>query len=121
VTISSSGPAGSLYPEVLGSYAVVGSVWENMLPIFKNPVSSNFLTVHPQANPEFYYVPWVLTDRFATNPDDLSHLSVKTQDREGIICPWDKTGARVWEYKTEDGEWVVDDSITVDCVMTTSL
>jgi len=120
VSISSSGPAGDLYPGSFGSYATYGSLWENMIPIFKNPSSSHFLTVHPQANPEFYYVPWVLTDRFATDPEDLSHLTVKSQDREGIVCPWDKTGALVWEYKTQDGSWDVDHTITVDCLMTTS-
>ena len=35
------------------------------------------------------------------------------------MCPWDKTGALVWEYKTQDGSWDVDHTITVDCLMTT--
>ena len=104
VSISSSGPAGDLYPGSFGryknyievetwplncwnptSYATYGSLWENMIPIFKNPSSSHFLTVHPQANPEFYYVPWVLTDRFATDPEDLSHLTVKSQVSHFIL------------------------------------
>ena len=120
------------------SYAVVGSFWENFLPYFKNALTGLYFTVHPNANPEMYYVPWVVSENPVDGMGDMSHVTIKTQvmpvtsdddlllvmtavtcvqDREGIICPWDSHGALTWEYRTRDGGWAVDNTIQVQCLM----
>ena len=91
-----------------------GSFWGDQVPYFQNSFTGKYLTVHPDANPEFYYVPWVVSDGAIIAPGDLSHVSIKTQDREGILCPWEAAGL-VWEYKTGPNSWATDDTIRVYC------
>ena len=92
--ISSSGPAQSaqpnsfgsyvdlqsrLYQSIFPSYAVVGSFWENFLPYFKNALTGLYFTIHPNANPEIYYVPWVVSENPVDGMGDISHVTIKTQ------------------------------------------
>ena len=81
-----------------------------MIPYFKS--SKKYLTVHPYANPDMDYVPWIISDQFVSL--DLAHATIRTQDREGILGPWEPHGL-VWEYKTRQGGWAVDSSIKVVC------
>ena len=78
-----------------------------MIPFF-NSKTGKYLTVHPTFN----LVPWIISDYFASL--DLSQATIKTHDRGGIICPWEPEGL-VWEYKTRQGDWAVDSSISVVC------
>eukprot|EP00091_Calanus_sinicus_P003904 TRINITY_DN14076_c0_g1_i1.p1 TRINITY_DN14076_c0_g1~~TRINITY_DN14076_c0_g1_i1.p1 ORF type:complete len:149 (-),score=30.93 TRINITY_DN14076_c0_g1_i1:26-472(-) len=115
VIILATGPAATEHPDSLGLYNVDGSFWENMIPFFKSrspQVLEKFLTVHPYANPDMDYVPWIISDHFSSL--DLSHATIRTQDRGGILCPWEPQGL-VWEYKTKNGDWEVDSSIKVVC------
>ena len=82
-----------------------------MVPFFKKS-SHKYLTVHPYANPGMDYVPWIVSNFFSAV--DLSHATLRTQDREGILCPWEPKGL-VWEYKNKQGDWVVDPTIRVVC------
>ena len=53
-----------------------------MIPYFKKRGSTDkYFTVHPNANIQFYYVPWVVSDRAVDPVNDLSHISLKTQVR----------------------------------------
>ena len=48
--------------------------------------------------------------------DDLSHLTLKTQDAyDGIVCPWDQSGGLVWEFRTKSNSWEVDETIKIQC------
>ena len=63
-------------------YTKEGSFWEDMIPYFKKRGSTDkYFTVHPNANIQFYYVPWVVSDRAVDPVNDLSHISLKTQVR----------------------------------------
>merc|ERR1719369_2561175 len=110
-TISATGPANTHQPDSLGVFSVEGSFWEDMIPFFKKS-SDKYLTVHPYANPEMDYVPWIVSDFYSSV--DLSQATIRTQDREGILCPWEPRGL-VWEFKTRQGDWKVDSTITVIC------
>ena len=92
-------------------FPVDGSFWEDMIPFFKKS-SQKYLTVHPYANVEMDYIPWIVSNHFSSQ--DLSHATIRTQDREGILCPWEPHGL-VWEYKTKQGDWMVDNTINVVC------
>ena len=65
----------SIFP----SYVVVGSFWENFLPYFKNAMTGLYFTVHPNANPEISYVPWVVSENPVDGMGDISHVTIKTQ------------------------------------------
>ena len=52
-----------------------------------------------------------MSDFFASV--DLSQATIRSQDREGILCPWEKS--LIWEYKDKEGVWKVDQSIVVNC------
>ena len=38
-----------------------------------------YFTVHPNANPEMYYVPWVISENPVDGMGDMSHVTIKTQ------------------------------------------
>ena len=69
----------TFYQSFFQSYAVVGSFWENFLPYFKNAMTGLYFTVHPNANPEMYYVPWVISENPVDGMGDMSHVTIKTQ------------------------------------------
>ena len=53
-----------------------------MIPYFKKRgYTDKYFTVHPNANIQFDYVPWVVSDRAVDPVNDLSHISLKTQVR----------------------------------------
>ena len=81
-----------------------------MIPFFKS--SRKYLTVHPHANPEFDYVPWIVSEHISDI--DLSKATLRTKDREGILCPWEPRGLE-WEYKNSEGNWIEDSTIKVTC------
>ena len=58
---------------------MVGSFWENFLPYFKNAITGLYFTVHPNANPEISYVPWVVSENPVDGMGDISHVTIKTQ------------------------------------------
>ena len=62
-------------------FEVGGSFWENMIPFFKNSGTGQFMRVHPDANPDFYYLPWVISSRLEIAGGDMSSVSMKTEDR----------------------------------------
>ena len=81
-----------------------------MIPFSRS--SDKYLTVHPYSNPTFDYMPWVVSDHITQL--DLANVTLRTQDREGILCPWEPHGL-VWEYKTKEGDWLEDSTIKVNC------
>merc|ERR1711900_87002 len=85
VIIIAEGPSIVEHPSSFGLFHVHGSFWENMIPFFKSSVK--YLTVHPYSNPSFDYMPWVVSDHITQQ--DLSSVALRTQDREGILCPWE--------------------------------
>ena len=38
-----------------------------------------YFTVHPNANPEISYVPWVVSENPVDGMGDISHVTLKTQ------------------------------------------
>jgi len=113
VNISATGPASISQPDSFGIFNLNGSFWENMIPFFKSTSNVKYLTIHPMANIEFDYVPWIVSDHFSSV--DLTKATLRTQDREGILCPWEPKGL-IWEFKTPVfGTWAVDSTIKVVC------
>merc|ERR1711892_40764 len=110
--ILSSGPAAVEQKDSLGLYHVYGSFWENTIPFFQS--SQKYLTVHPYSNPSFDYVPWIVSDYISSLDIAHANATIRTKDREGIICPWEEQGL-VWEYKTKQGNWAVDSTLQVVC------
>jgi len=115
---TSSGPAAGAYPDSFGKYKRDGSLFESLLPFFLNPDTGLYVTPHPRTNVMFYYAPWVVSDSPIGSYNNLSAITVKTQDdyEAGITCPWDND-AHVWEYRTgvTEEDFSVDDTITVKC------
>ena len=89
-----------------------------MIPYFKKRgYTDKYFTVHPNANIQFDYVPWVVSDRAVDPVNDLSHISLKTQVRHNkhelksmnrylvliylltfIYLPWCRTG-KAWSAR----------------------
>merc|ERR1712211_214438 len=61
VSIESSGGALQYQPNRLGRFQLAGSLFENMVPIFKAP-NGQYLTPGPNSNPIIYYVNWVVSE-----------------------------------------------------------
>merc|ERR1712189_63028 len=59
ISVESSGGALQYQPNRLGRFSVAGSLWENLVPIFKAP-NGQYLTPDPNSNPIIYYLKWVV-------------------------------------------------------------
>merc|ERR1719348_144741 len=75
VTIWSSGLTLDNQPEVLGSYSHSGSIWEDMINIYKKQVY--YLTVDANSNPNFS-VDWVVSTEWLSAPGDYSKVFLRS-------------------------------------------
>merc|ERR1711976_100277 len=107
VSIESSGGALESQPMRLGRFTVAGSLWENLVPIFKAP-NGQYLTPDPNSNPIIYYLKWVVSET-------VGGINAGVQNEkytDGINCPWDIPDN--WEYY-KDRQWCVDPTLKVRC------
>ena len=78
----------------------MGSFWENFLPYFKNALTGLYFTVHPNANPEISYVPWVVSENPVDGMGDISHVTIKTQvTAMTMMMTWESDDSDV--FRTE--------------------
>eukprot|EP00091_Calanus_sinicus_P018586 TRINITY_DN4294_c0_g1_i1.p1 TRINITY_DN4294_c0_g1~~TRINITY_DN4294_c0_g1_i1.p1 ORF type:complete len:127 (-),score=35.99 TRINITY_DN4294_c0_g1_i1:190-570(-) len=59
ILVESTGGAAEHLPESMGRYSIYTSLWENMVPVWKND-NGMYLTPDSNSNPIVYYVKWVV-------------------------------------------------------------
>jgi len=107
VTVSSRGGALEHQPNRLGRFVVHGSLWENMVPLYKAD-NNQYLTPDPMSNPIIYFVKWVISETVGGFNAGIQNNAYT----DGIVCPYEIPDQ--WEYEWQR-EWFIDPTLTVTC------
>eukprot|EP00088_Acartia_fossae_P006105 TRINITY_DN12796_c0_g1_i2.p1 TRINITY_DN12796_c0_g1~~TRINITY_DN12796_c0_g1_i2.p1 ORF type:complete len:158 (-),score=45.64 TRINITY_DN12796_c0_g1_i2:88-561(-) len=108
IEISSTGGALTHQPMRLGRFSYAGSLWENMIPLFK-AANGQYLTPDPMSNPIIYTLKWVVSET-------VGGFNAGIQNNyyiDGLQCPWDIPNH--WEYEYQR-EWFEDPTLKITCV-----
>merc|ERR1712080_124427 len=107
ITIESTGGALEHQFNRLGRYTVHGSLWENMVPLYKSD-NNQYLTPDPNSNPVIYYLKWVVSE----NVGGFNAGIQNSHYTDGITCPYEIPDQ--WEYEYQR-EWFIDPTLKVKC------
>jgi len=107
IMVSSTGAAAEKYPDYMGKYTYEASLWEGMVPLWKNS-NDIYLTPDPNSNPILYYIKWVFADSVGGyNGKILNDVYLNGFEK----CPFEMDQ---WKYEWEYN-WYTDQDFTVTC------
>ena len=110
ISVESDGGAIVHQPQRIGRYVRDGSLWENMMPVWKS-ANNQYITPDPMSNPIIYYIKWVVSESVGGFNAGLMNNAYT----DGYHCPYEIPDQWQYEYGRQ---WYVDPTLKFRCTKT---